>query len=142
MQRELTQLEQLPFIAAEWEPITCVIDSGAVDHVIPKKYADAANIRPNQMTMAGESYVAANGSPIESYGDTTIKGRTDDWTPLNISFNVAAVRKPLISSTRLTECGHKVNLQKGNSYIGVKNSTRRIPLRTVNGCPAFTFWKR
>ena len=107
IQRELTQIEQLPYIAAEWEPITCVIDSGVVDHVIPKKDANATDIKPNQMTMSGESYVAANGSPIESYGDTVIKGRTDDWTPLNITFNVAVVRKPLISSTRLTECGHK-----------------------------------
>ena len=52
----------------EWEKITFVGDSGAVDHVLTKKAAEAFPVKPTAMSKAGVGFTAANGTPIKNYG--------------------------------------------------------------------------
>ena len=115
--------------------------STAFDHVIPPEFVDALEVRPNEMSLKGEDYKAANGSPITNYGAATIVGKTDNGVSLTIPFNVARVGKALISSTRIIEQGHRVNLEKENNYIDCQGKAR-IPLQIVNGSAVFTIWRK
>ena len=71
-----------------------------------------------------------------------MEGRTDEHVPINIEWSVAKVRKPLLSATRMTEKGHHVHLEEGNSFSGLKGGHAKIPLHDRNGSPAFMMWRK
>ena len=71
-----------------------------------------------------------------------VAGASGEWIPINIPFNVADVQKALLSTTKLGKQGHRVNLENDNNYIALKNSTKRVPLHIIRGCPVFTFWRK
>ena len=55
-------------VKGEWEKITFIGDSGAVDHVITKETGSAFEVNETAASKAGFGR-AANGTPIKIYGE-------------------------------------------------------------------------
>ena len=61
-------------VSGEWEKITFIGDTGAVDHVIIREAANAFKVNPTHASKNGLTYRAANGTPIKNYGEKHLAG--------------------------------------------------------------------
>ena len=75
------------------------VGSGAVDNVLPK-------------SQSGVGFKGANGSHIKHCGQRRFGVKTSAGSNMNTTWEVADVRKPLISASRLLERGHKLVLDE------------------------------
>ena len=60
-----------------WERIRVQVDSGAIDHVMPKDVAKGFEIRPTVASSKGLGYSASNGTRIRNHGEKRLVGRTE-----------------------------------------------------------------
>ena len=128
--------------ADNWEKITLKIDSGAIDTCMPPKLGQAFQLRPSEMSKAGSKYRAANGSPIENFGERKISGWTDNWTPFGLIAQVADVRTPLGSVRSMLAAGNQVifDPNPGKSMIRNIKTGKEIPIKERNGSYEVDLW--
>ena len=81
----------------------------------------------------GRAFRAANGSPIENFGQMIAHFRDADGRSCGIPFQVAAVVNPLVSVSRMTAAGCKVTFGKDDGEIVHEASGRRLPIVRRNG---------
>ena len=63
-------------------------------------------------SQSGVGFKGANGAHIKHYGDRRFRVKTSTGCNMNTTWEVADVRKPLISASRLLERGHKLVLDE------------------------------
>ena len=112
--------------------VRALVDSGAEDTVAPPGAFPGETV-PSMMSRAGLKYRAANGSPIENMGQVMALFDDSSGRRCGLPFQVAAVERPLVSVTRLTEAGHSVTFTKDGGEIHHLSSGRRIPLLREKG---------
>ena len=92
-----------------WKEIRMTIDSGACDHVIAPR--TVAGHEVNTKTAAvkrGVTYYTASGHPLPNLGEVTLSGKTADGLGLNMTMQVAGVKKTLASVRKMCEAGNRV----------------------------------
>ena len=92
--------------------ILAVVDSGAVDNVLPKNMCKQFPLRQTSRSIAGGGFKAANGGKIRHFGRRVIPVITPDGDKRRSKWEVADVVKPLISAGRLIEQGHRIVLNQ------------------------------
>jgi hypothetical protein len=90
--------------------VSAIIDSGAVEHVLPPNCLPRVRMIESPGSRAGKRYLSATGEAIPNMGQKTLYGKTREGQPRNITFQVAPVRKPLISVARMGDAGNDVHL--------------------------------
>ena len=83
------------------------VDSGALQ-VSCTEYA----LETTSMSQSGVEFKGANGPHIKHYGQRRFRVKTSAGSNMNTTWEVADVRKPLISASRLLERGHKLALDE------------------------------
>ena len=78
------------------------VDSGAVDSVLPKSVCTEYLLEATSKSQSGVGFKGANGSPIK-HGQQRIRVKTSAGSNKNTTWEVADVRKPLISASRVLE---------------------------------------
>ena len=101
----------------KYEMITVTADSGAADHVAPRKVADHLKIQETEASRQGVKYVAANGQKIANVGQNIIKGVTDEGMPLGMTWQIAEVKKPLASIGRMCDAGNVAVFTEDDGYV-------------------------
>ena len=101
-----------------------------------------ANGSPSEMSKSGSKYRAANGSPIENFGERKISGWTDNWTPFGLVAQVADVRTPLGSVRSMLASGNQVifDPNPGKSMIKNIKTGKEIPIVERNGSYEVDLW--
>ena len=84
-----------------------------------------------------ESAPLANGTEIENFGQKTLSGYSDEWTPLSVSVQVADVKSNLAAGMKIIEADNRIVLDSSGSYIENKHTGDRIQRRHENGCFVF-----
>ena len=87
-------------------------DSGAVDNVLPKTVCTEYPLEATSKSQSGVGFKGANGSHIKHNGQRLFRVKTSAGSNMNTTCEVADVRKPLISASRLLERGHKLVLDE------------------------------
>ena len=115
-----------------WEKIEVTVDSGAIDTVAPKHVAGLFELEETKSSKAGEHYVAANGSKITNYGQRKVKGVTPkedgEWQKIDLCMQVADVKKPLCSVSKLADTGYECVQGKRGCFLLDITTIGRIPL--------------
>ena len=83
------------------------------DHI--KTYED--RIRETVASLNHEDFVAANGAPIGNYGEVRFPVVTRERTFRGMTFQAAAVAKPLGSVEQLCENHHTIVFDEEGSYV-------------------------
>ena len=96
--------------ASCYTKVSAIIDSGAVEHVLPPNCLPRVRMTESPGSKAGKRYLSATGEAIPNLGQKTLYGKTREGQPRNITFQVAPVRKPLISVAKMGDAGNDVNL--------------------------------
>jgi hypothetical protein len=90
--------------------VSAIIDSGAVEHVLPPNCLPRVKMTESPGSRAGKRYLSATGEAIPNLGQKILYGKTREGQPRNITFQIAPVRKPLISVAKMSDAGNDVNL--------------------------------
>ena len=92
-------------------------DSGAVDHVAPKSTASHIPIKETAASRQGVHYIAANGFKISNMGAKRIRGYTRERTPLDMTWQIAEVKRPLASIGKICDAGNTAIFTAKGGFI-------------------------
>ena len=118
--------------------VLAYVDSGAVDNVLPKNICPHVPLMKTARSRSGIGFKGANGAHIHHYGQKHIHVKTDLGKSMVTKWEVADVRKPLISAARLLEKGHKLIIDS-DPRIQCKGGGN-IPLKKVGSLFAVQLW--
>ena len=111
------------------------VDSGAVDNALPKSVCTEHLLEATSKSQSGVGFEGANGSHIKHHGQPRFRSAGSN---MNTNSEIADVRKPLISASRLLERGHKLVLDE-KPRIQCKNGDT-IPLERTGSLFAVRLW--
>ena len=143
IEREIAETK--PMITADgfgkkWERIRVNLDSGAIDWVFTPEAGEPFETKPSIFSRYGINYTAANGTEIENFGQKTLTGYSDEWTPLSVNVQIADVKSNLAAGMKIVEADNRIVLDANGSYIENKKTGDRIQIRHENGCFVFDMW--
>ena len=72
--------------------------------------AKAFPILETEASKKGLHYRAANGSKITNHGARTISGASSNFSPINMTMNVADVKNTLASAYQIVQSGNNIIL--------------------------------
>jgi len=103
--------------AEEYREMTVALDSGVVDHVLATDdLPSSAEICELTGARVGKSFVAANGQPMQTFGECTLE--CEDGSGKSIaSFAVTEVSRPLQSVSRICDQDYEVLFTKIEAKI-------------------------
>ena len=121
------------------------VDSGACDHVLPPKEANLKEVKITEPVRQNVHYTTANGSKIPNLGEIKVSGVTDENKQLNLTFQVAGVKKPLGSVRKMCAAGNRVVFEDlsetQGGYVENKSTGSRIPINKEGGTYGLTIWR-
>ena len=121
----------------------CIVDSGAFRTVGPKEVAEEVPIEVTAGAKEGETFTAANGSPIKYYGNRKLQGVEDDGMPIAMEIAVADVRKVLASVGAMCDAGNRVIFEKHGGVIYSLKTGRKLKMpRKACGNYTFNTWMK
>ena len=132
--------ETINVIGDDWEKITFIGDSGAVEHVINSETAKSSELKQTWASRNGLTYRAANGTPIQNYGERRLRGTTDNNHGFKMVCQVTDCRKNLASLVKIVREGNDMVLSTKGSYIKNVKSGVVMPMNIESGIPQFDVW--
>ena len=120
-----------------WAQIPCAVDSGACAHVPPPDIF--GKLKHPEATTKGK-YFAADGSPIDEFGQLSINAVLEGGTELATTFDIVKITRPLLSVNQMVASGHHVVFRRDSSYIQVGGSEKRIHLRPEGKLYMLDMW--
>ena len=121
-----------------WRRIAAVVDSGAAENVLPPKECPHVRLEPTQRSRAGVGFRGAGGDRSHNHGQKTFKVRLRDGTTAKCTWQVADVKRPLMSVGNMIEVGNQVHLD-GNPRV-VRPNGQSIPLRKAGNVFLIDLW--
>jgi len=113
------------------QTVRAVVDSGASESVTPPGVFTAP-VLPSRMSMAGETYTAANGSAIANLGRTTVPYRTAEGSKMTMHFQVGeGLTQPLVSVAGLVDSGNWVAFDRTGGWIHQVSTGRRVRIPRI-----------
>ena len=109
-----------------YEIIKIVADSGASDHVAPPSTAAHIEIEETEMSRSGLYYTAANGQKIDNVGQRTIRALTEDGNKVAMTWQIAAIKRPLASIGKMCDAGNSAIFTKEGGYIVPESALRGL----------------
>ena len=116
-----------------WERIRVQVDSGAIDHVMPKDVAKGFEIRPTTASTKGQGYSAANGTIIRNHGEKRLVGRTEKGELISMAMQCADVTRVLGSVHRMNQGGSVVVFDGKDSFAVHKKTGKVTNIHEENG---------
>ena len=120
------------------QPLLAFIDSGAVDNVLPKDVCAHVPLEKTARSRSGMGFRGANGAHIHHYGQRRFPVETELGNVMNTRWEVADVRKPLISAARVLEKGHRLVLDDNPRMLCKDGNV--IPLERHGSLFAVRLW--
>jgi len=117
-----------------WKEIRMTIDSGACDHVVnPRTVRGRAVDTKTEAVRNAVTYYTASGHPLPNLGEVRLCGSTAEGLGLNMTMQVADVKKTLASVRKMCEAGNRVVFEDGPDGSGgyVENKAwngQRVPI--------------
>ena len=130
----------------EWKQVEMTVDSGACDHVTPKKAMPTVRVKMTEAVRHGVTYSAANGGIIPNEGEIDLEGYTEDGKPLGLTLQVAEVSKPLAAVRKMCAAGNRVTFdedpgdERYGGYIENKKTGSRTQIHKQGGTYGLTLW--
>ena len=92
--------------------------------------------------MSQRTIFGADGAPIPRLGEAKIKAENIQKKPIEMSFEVAQVSRPLASAGEIVRRKNRVVLDEDESYIQNKKTNYKTPLRFQGNLFYLDLWVR
>ena len=116
-----------------WKPISIMVDSGACDCVAPLDCFPGIPVVPTTASRDGLEYTAAGGHKIPNLGMSRPVVFTTDGECNAMTFQIAAIGKPLGAVSKFVSANHRVVFDHPKSYIESKLRGRKLFLDNHTG---------
>ena len=91
--------------------LVLTIDSGASENVIGPNAVPNCPTRPSAGSLAGVTYVTADGTLMPNRGEQRVRVKTREGHLCELKMQVTDVRKPLMSVSKICDAGHSVTFR-------------------------------
>jgi len=131
-----------------YQPIEVVVDSAAVDPVMSRRIADEIRgdtggpLRQGASALAGVHYVSADGGEIPNEGELDVDMVTQEKHKVGMTWQVADIKKPLLSVPAMTKTGHEVRFRKSDGEIVNKATGKSIKFVKKGELYVATIWMK
>ena len=126
---------------SKWQRFTAVVDSGAAENVLPPDVCSHIRATPTDKSRAGVGFRGAGGDKIPNYGKREFRVKLGDGTLLESTWQVAGVKRPLMSVGKMLAAGNKVYLEDKNPQV-VLAKGKGVPLRRSGNVFLIDLWVR
>ena len=135
-------LHALPWKATgeQYNRVRTVIDSGAAETVGPPEMAPHLKVRPSAGSERGQHYISASKQRIPNLGQHTLHALTDDYSPAAMTFQIAAVSRPLTSVGELCDSGNVVAFGPKGGFIQNVASGHKTRFPREGGIYVMDLW--
>ena len=117
-----------------------LVDSGAAANVIPVGLLEDYDVVEGDGKKAGVVYMTADGGEIPNLGEQRVDFKTHEGHEGAIDFQVADVKRPLLSVTAVTKRGNKVTFDESGGTITNPSGDRRIRFHRRAGVYVLDLW--
>ena len=100
-----------------YERVTSYVDSGAITSVIPSATAAQFPVRESAGSRRGQQFAVANGARLPNLGERTVRGLSDAFGEVQMTYQVAEVTKPLNSVGQMCDAGSWVLFHRDGGVI-------------------------
>ena len=119
-----------------------MVDSGAYDCVAPPDTFPGIPIAATTASRDGLEYRAAGGHQIPNLGMSRPAVFTTDGECNAMTFQIAAISKPLGSVSKFVSAKHRVVFDHPKSYIESKATGKKTILRQTGGVYFLDVWMK
>ena len=126
---------------SKWKRLAAVVDSGAAENVLLAGVCNHVKLIATRRSDAGVGFRGAGGERIRNHGQRKFKVRMRDGHVARITWQVADVKRPLMSVAKMVAAGNRVHLDSKDPRI-VRPKGDVIPLRKAEKVFVIDFWVR
>ena len=102
------------------------MDSGAAVSVLPDKLLPEHPVTAGDAARKNVHYLSADGGRVPNLGETRVHFETKERHRVNHVFQVAEVKKPILSVDSLTKSGNEVRFHTGGGTITNNRTKKQI----------------
>ena len=123
----------------KWTHISAVVDSGAAENVLPADVCTHVQLTPTDRSKAGIGFRGAGGDRIRNHGQREFRVRMHDGMCAKSTWQVADVKRPLMSVGKMIAAGNQVHLDAKNPRV-VRPKGGVVPLRKAGNVFLIDLW--
>ena len=124
----------------EWEEIEMAVDSGATETVVIENMVMSVEVRDGPASRRGVCYEVADGTTIPNLGEKKFTAVSEEGTTRNITAQVCAVNKALLSVKKMARAGNRIVFDEDGSYVEDKVTGERMWMRDEGGMYMLKMW--
>ena len=94
-----------------------MIDSGAAENVMPRSMFPEIGIRQTERFKNGKGFKGPGEENIKNYGQQVMSVRTPERFVRKSTWQVADVRRPVVSASHIIQAGNDLFIGKDEAYI-------------------------
>ena len=113
--------------------ILALVDSGAAANVLPADLLEDYPALEGEAKRNGTLYTTADGNELPGQGEKMVPFRTRESHQCAIRFQVADVKRPLLSVSALMSQGNRVIFDDTGGTITTKDGSKSIRFHLQNG---------
>ena len=126
---------------SKWERLAAVVDTGAAENVLPAGVCNHVKLSATRRPDAGIGFRGAGGERIRNHGQRKFKVRMRGGHVAGTTWQVADVKRPLMSVAKMVAAGNRVHLDSKDPRI-VRPKGDVIPLRKAGNVFVVDLWVR
>ena len=88
-----------------WKKVTVVVDSGAAENVMPRSMFHEKGIKQTERSKNGKGFKGPREENIKNHGQQIMSVRTPERFVGKSTWQVADVRRPLVSASHIIQAG-------------------------------------
>ena len=100
-----------------WKKVTMVVDSGAAENVMSRSTFPEIGIRQTERSKHGKGFKGPGGENMKNYGQQVMSVRTPEGFVRKSTWQVADVRRPLVSASHIIQAENDLFIGKDEAYI-------------------------
>ena len=112
-----------------WKKVTVVVDLGAAENVMPSSMFPEMGIRQTERSNIGKGFKGPGGEKIRNYVQQAMSVRTSEGFAHKSTWQVANVRRLLVSASHIIQAGTDLFIGKYEAYI-MNRKKEKSMLRT------------
>ena len=106
-----------------------VVDSGAAENVMVRSMFPKISIRQSEMSKNGTGFKGPGGENIQNCRQQVMSARTPEGFVRKSTWQVADVRRPLMSASHIIQAGNDLFIGKDLAYIMKRKKKEKSVLR-------------
>ena len=117
----------------KFRKVQILVDSGAAENVLPPDLLPEYEVHEGDAKKNGVRYMTADGNEIPNLGELDLPFRTFEGHKCGIKFQLADVKRPLLSVAAFTSKGNKVSFHSMGGTIVSQDGKQRIDFKKQQG---------